>query len=133
MARTAETLDSRLARVEEAIAGFKEDRIEARQDRKDIISRLDQLSQAVQSTGAAVQALSLEKCGERLDAHDKRLERIDQRLTDLETKTKNLPVIETEIMFWRRVLGGGMHATWKIGTFAIGSGAIGAAIVKLWH
>lgn len=130
MAR-AEPLESRVARIEEAILGFKEDRIEARADRKEIISRIDMMAQSVQSTGTAVANLSLEKCGERLAAHDKILADYGERLDNLENKTRNFPLIETEIMFWRRVLGGGFHAAWKIAAVIIGSGSVGGIVTKL--
>lgn len=121
-----ETLESRVARLEEAYLHIKEDRLEAREDRKEIINRLDGLTQTMQSTSNAISNLSLEKCGERLD-------KAERRLAVLEGKTANLPVIETEVMFWRRVLGGGFHAFWKIAALIIGSGGIGAALVKwIW-
>lgn len=125
-----ESLESRVARLEEAMLGAKEDRIEARADRKDMISRLDALTQTIQSTGNTVANLALEKCGERLDRHDNKFFDCDERLRALEGRTQNLPKIETEVMFWRRVLGGGMHALWKIAALIIGSGTIGAFIMK---
>lgn len=126
MAARGESLDSRVARLEEAMLGFKEDRIESRQDRKDIIARLDQMNQVLQSTGAAVATLTLQDCGTRLTDHD-------GRIAALENKTKNLPVIETEVMFWRRVLGGGFHAFWKVAGALLGSGIIGAGIAHWLH
>lgn len=125
-----ESLESRVARLEEAVLSQKEDRIEARQDRKEVLQRLDGLHQTIQSTSNAVAILALEKCGERLDKHDGKITDCDERLKSLENKTQNLPKIETEVMFWRRVLGGGMHAIWKIGVVVIGSGTIGAFIMK---
>ncbi len=127
MAR-AETLDSRVARIEEAILGFKEDRIEARQDRKDILSRLDLMSQAIQSTGAIVQQLSLEKCGERLDTHDKRIEALESRVKDIDGKTANLPALETDLNFWRRVVGAGWGLFWRVAGVLGASGVISALV-----
>lgn len=131
MAPRIGTLDSRVARVEEAILGFKEDRIEAREDRKDIIARLDRMSQNVQSTGQAVANLALEKCGERLSVHDSQLSVLSNKIGELEVNTQNFPVVESEVMFWRRVLGGGFHAFWKISALVIGSGGVGGVLVKV--
>lgn len=122
----SDSLESRMARVEEAILTLKEDRIEARENRKDILAKLDQLQQTSQSTATIVANLSLEKCGERLNDHD-------GRIGALEAKTKNLPVIETEIMFWRRVLGGGFHAVWKITLALAGAGGFGAWLSSHFH
>lgn len=127
MAR-AETLDSRVARIEEAILGFKEDRIEARQDRKDILGRLDQMSQSIQSTGAAVQNLSLQNCGERLDNHDKRVASLEARVNDIDGKTANLPALETDLNFWRRVVGAGWGLFWRV-MGVLGASGIVSAIV----
>lgn len=124
MAPRGESMDSRVARLEEAIIGFRDDRAESRADRKDIISRLDGLSQTMQSTGATVASLALEKCGERLD-------RLDVRVKTLEEKTVNLHVLEDEIMFWRRLLGGGFRAAWKIAAVILSSGVVGGVFVKI--
>lgn len=129
----SDSVEARMARIEEAILYIKENNVEARESRKELVgevkelkSAVDGLSQNVKSTGDAVARLSLEKCGERLDDHE-------NRIKALEAKTQNLPTIETEIMFWRRVLGGGFKALWKICAALIGSGFIGAAINKYWH
>lgn len=124
------TLDGRVSRLEEAEANAKDYREESRQDRRDILAEIKELktslnavAQSVQSTGDAVQRLSLEKCGERLD-------KCEMRLSALENRTQNLPTIETEVMFWRRVLGGGFRALWKIAAVILGSGTAGALIAK---
>lgn len=128
-----DSTDGRISRLEEAVLNMKEDRLQSRTDRADILAEikdvknsLSSLAQNVQSTGQAVAQLSLERCGERLERHD-------WRIAELEKKTENLPVIETEVMFWRRVLGGGFHAAWKIAAVILSSGALGGLSVKmLW-
>jgi hypothetical protein len=137
-----DTTDGRIARLEEAFLNLskarEEDRSDAKEarevgraDRAEILAEIKdlkgittELSQTVTSTGNAIRQLSLEKCGERLDGHDGRIDA-------LENKTKNLPIIETEVMFWRRVLGGGFRAIWKIIVLIVGSGAVGGAITKI--
>lgn len=135
-------MDGRVARLEEAFlnlsksreedrADAKETREVSRAERAEILSELKDLkgittglSQTMQSTGNAIATLSLEKCGERLSGHD-------ERLDALENKTQNLPIIETEVMFWRRVLGGGFRAVWKIIVLIVSSGAVGGLVTKI--
>ncbi len=129
----SDSVEARMARIEEAILYIKENNVEARESRKELVGEVkelkaavDVLSQNVRSTGEAVSRLSLEKCGERLDDHD-------GRIKALEAKTVNLPTIETEIMFWRRVLGGGFHALWKMTLALVGAGGFGAWLASHFH
>lgn len=129
----SDSVEERMARIEEAILYIKENNVEARESRKELVcevkelkAAVDGLSQNVKSTGDAVARLSLEKCGERLDDHD-------GRIKALETKTHNYPIIETEIMFWRRVVGGGFHAVWKIALALAGAGGFGAWLSSHFH
>jgi hypothetical protein len=127
------TLDGRVARLEEAIANAKEDRVETRVSRAELLSEIkdikiivNRLSLDVQTTGNAVAQLTSENCGQRLTKHDERLDM-------LENRTQNLPIIESEVMFWRRVLGNGFHALWKVLAVVIGSGAVGGVVTKwIW-
>jgi len=82
------------------------------------------MQQSLQSTSGAIASLSLQKCGERLDSAEARMDAIEK-------KTENLPLIETEVMFWRRLLGGGFWAFWKIAGLVTGSGIVGSLITKL--
>jgi hypothetical protein len=109
-----EILEARVARLEESILMAKEDRIEAKADRKEIISQLAGMNQSLQSTTNAIAILRLEKSGERLDAHDERIR-----------------AIETNLAFWQKVVGTGFQALWKIGALMIGSGVGGGLLVKL--
>jgi hypothetical protein len=126
------SVEGRLSRIEEALANLKDDRHQARSDRNDLLAEMKelkasvfQLTQSMQSTSAVVSQMSLENYGLRLNKHD---ERIDL----LENRTQNLPLIETEVIFWRRVLGGGFHALWKILAVIVSSGAVGALVDKYW-
>lgn len=72
------------------------------------------MEQSVKSSGQILTNIVMEKYGERLD--------------HLEALCKNFPTIETELMFWKRVLGGGVHALWKIVALLVSAGFVGAAI-----
>lgn len=128
------SIDSRLGRIEEAISSLKEDRREDRQDQRadsdKIAGRLDGLTQVVGATANAVSALGLERCGERLDKIEARNIKADMRFEALEKATAPVPWIESELLFWQRLLGGGWRAAWKIVAVMAGSGGIGAIIVK---
>ncbi|HEX3809623.1 MAG TPA: hypothetical protein VHW02_07950 [Rhizomicrobium sp.] len=126
MAPRGESLDGRLARVEEAVAGFKEDRIEARQDRKDIISRLDAMTQTLMSTSAAVTHLSLEKCGERLD-------RLESSMDDVDARTKDVPALIRDFWFVRTLIGGGWRAFLTLGGGAAIAALVGAGVAHFIH
>ena len=123
-----DSIDTRLGRIEQALERSKEDRREsrdeAREESKALLMRLDRMDQTITSTANAVANLGIAKLSERMTA-------AENALDGLITKTKNLPLIETEVMFWRRVLGGGFRAAWKLALFAVGSGGVGAATVKL--
>jgi len=122
----SESLESRVARLEEDYIHIKEDRIESRGDRKYIIHKLDAMSQAVQSMGGALATLSLEKCGERLDSAEK-------RLVELERHTEPLPLILPDLLFWSRVIGTGWRAAVRIAAFTISTGLVGIILNDWWH
>lgn len=82
----------------------------------DVRGSIKNMEQTLSSTSSILNAVAMEKCGDRLDK--------------LEEKCRNLPLIESEIQFWKRVLGGGAHALWKIGGMLIASGLLGALITK---
>jgi len=82
----------------------------------EIRGSLSNMDQTLKSTGSLLNVVAMEKCGERLDK--------------LEAKCINLPLVESEVMFWKRVLGGGAHALWKIGGMLTASGLVGALITK---
>lgn len=109
-----ELLEARVARLEEIALATKDDRIESRIDRKEMISGLAAMNQTLQSTSNSIAALRLEKCGERLEAHD-------ERIRDLENNLK----------FWKNLVGTGVQALWKIAALMIGSGIGGGLLVKL--
>jgi chromosome segregation ATPase len=95
------------------------DKIDDQNDKiESVRSALVNVEQSVKSTSSMLGTLMLEKCGDRLDK--------------LEDICKNLPQIESEVMFWRRLLGGTFRAFWKIFAAILGSGAVGGMIVKFW-
>lgn len=125
--------DTRLGRIEEAIGNLKEERRDARQEQRDtnekILARLDAMQQTLQSTGAQVATLAVERCGERLDAHDVRFSDQDRRIAAVETAAAGLP----DLLFWKKVLGGGAGAVWRIVLTLLGAGAAGGVISRLIH
>jgi hypothetical protein len=130
--KKVESLESRIVRLEEAIIYIKDTGVESRADRKDIIARLDGMSQSLNSAALAITNLSLEKCGARLDVLEESFRAIVNRVKDLEEKTADLPTVADTVLFWRRVLGGGFSAAWKIAALILSSGLIGGSVVKFW-
>lgn len=119
-------IERELGRLGEALENAKEDRAEFKLAVAELSAQISELngsfrgmSQTVQSTASQIAGLALEKCGERLDI--------------LESKTANLPSLERDMDFWRRLIGAGWAAFWRIVGLAVGSGAIGALIAKIWH
>ena len=131
----------RLARVEEAYVYAQQDRAEAHQDRKDLLAEvkdmrleINAIRQTLTSTQNTINTMALEKAGERLAVHDRILEGIEFRLKAVEDRTASLPKLEADLTFWRRVIGSGVHAVWRLALFALSSGGIGAILTKLlWH
>lgn len=72
------------------------------------------MEQSVKSSSTVITNMAVEKYGERIDK--------------LEAICKNFPTIETELMFWKRALGGGVHALWKITALLASAGFLGALI-----
>lgn len=117
--------------------------------RKEMVIRIDKLSDRIDTTNEKIDALSsgtakmdqslqslskitnqiaLEKCGERLDKlEDVVVDRCDERLRKVEDLTKDLP----EMMFWHRVVGTGLKASIRVGGVLLASGAVGGLVVKL--
>lgn len=89
---------------------------------------MDTFGRTVAKLEGAVQHLS--NAIDRQDQLEDRCRTADMRLDKLDAITKNLPAIEGEVMFWRRVLGGGIHAFWKIAAFMVSSGGLGAVTMK---
>jgi hypothetical protein len=132
MANNESSVAGRLGRIEEAVINLKEDRNQSRIDRAEMMSEIKEvragvggLTQTMQSTAHAVTLLSSEKYGERLMEHDRRFDMLESRMP-------NYALMESEFIFWRRVLGSGFHAVWKLALFGISAGGAGAAIVKWW-
>jgi chromosome segregation ATPase len=79
---------------------------------------LNNVESALKSTSTVVAGMAVEKCGDRLDK--------------LEAVCKTLPSIESEVMFWRRLLGGTFSALWKIVALVLGSEVLAGYIFKHW-
>jgi chromosome segregation ATPase len=84
----------------------------------DLKGSLINVDQSVKSSSAQLTAMATEKCGTRLDK--------------IETILKDYPHIESEVMFWRRLLGGTFKTFWKLIALLVGSGGIGALVIKFW-
>jgi hypothetical protein len=137
----ADGLEARVARLEEAVVSIRdivrEDKVDRREDSKEVLKRLEQVQQSVQSTGQIVAQLSFEKCGERLDEHDDQIGDLSGRIADIEKQ--NVPgallhlndrvgKLEEQFKFARWLLGGGFHAVWKIGGLLASVGALGGVV-----
>lgn len=90
---------------------------------------MDSFGKTVAKLEGAVQHLS--NAIDRQEAIEDRCRSAENRLDRLDAVTKKLPEIEAEVLFWRRVLGGGIHAFWKIAAFLVSSGGLGAVSMKL--
>jgi chromosome segregation ATPase len=92
------------------------DKIDEQKEKIDALrGSLTNIESALKSTTSVVANIAVEKCGDRLDA--------------LEKLVAGFPQIESEVMFWRNLLGGTFSAVWKITLAVIGSGAVGGLIV----
>ena len=96
----------------------------------DLRSAVLGLTQTVQSMTNQVLALTGQNSDERLKAHDGELAAQKGELTALRGKVGDLDRVRGELDFWRRVLGGGVHAVWKILLFMAGAGTIGELLIK---
>lgn len=156
----------RLARVEEALNNIKAEarstREESRLDRSELLTAIKELqqivgglSQNVSSTAAGVAQLNLEKCGERLTAHDQQFAALDTRLARADATSVMASSFDTrlaerinslelwrigvdktlmESRFVRHILGGGALAIWRFVGAVLGSSLITAAFVHyIWH
>jgi len=90
---------------------------------------MDSFGKTVAKLEVAVQHLS--NAIDRQEAIEDFCNTAKTRLDNLEAVTERLPEIEDEVLFWRRVLGGGIHAFWKIAAFLVSSGGLGAVSMKL--
>lgn len=132
--RGSVTVEGRLARIEESLENIKETNKDAREERRQTLSiiqnvqnNFNDLKQALLAAQNVIQSLSLDKCGERLDKHE-------LRILDLEKVTRPLPQMEEAYKFWRTLLGTGFQAVWKIGLVVLGSGGVGSLISHwLWR
>lgn len=108
--RVPESEEARQARLEERLNSFitrsDEDRIEAREERKSIQTKLNGLQQSVQSATNGIAELARQDLAGRV--------------------TK----LEQNLNLWRTIMGGG----WRVMTVMLGSGIVGAVLTKfLWH
>ena len=132
MGQSQEMLDVQrdLGRIMEALKNAEGNRQEmlrrfdqhaAKQDQQN--EKIDQVKNQLSGVDQSLRSLS--KVTENIA-----LERYGDRLNKLEAITKNVPTIETELLFWRHVFGGGIHTVWKIVMLFVGSGIVGAALTK---
>lgn len=127
------TVEGRLGRIEEALENIKSDRTDARSDRAEVMtevralkSDLAGLTQTVRSTGDAIVWLNNEKISARLTA-------AEEHIRTLLQNTKQLPAMELEYNFWKRVLGTGVSAVWKVALLVLGSSTLSVVLTKwLW-
>jgi hypothetical protein len=111
--------------VESIVRDTREYRADYKEDRKEIIFRLDSLRQDMLSTGNAVTALVRQDVGPRIARNTARIE-------VLEEKVAGLPMLADDVQFFRRVLGVGWQAAWRLVAIVVGSGGVGALIIKAW-
>lgn len=90
---------------------------------------MENFGRTVAKLEGAVQHLS--NAIDRQEEIDGRCDKLESRVWTLEAVTAQLPVIMGEVLFWRRVLGGGIHAFWKIAAFLLSAGGLGAVAMKL--
>jgi hypothetical protein len=79
---------------------------------------LTNVETALKGSSTLISQIATEKCGARLDK--------------VEEILKNWPEIESEVMFWRRLLGGTFKTFWKLIALLVGSGGVGALLIKFW-
>jgi hypothetical protein len=93
----SDSIDARVARVEEAITALKEDRIESRSDRKETLAQLAALRQDVQSTAAVIASLSLGKMRDDVGKHG-----------------EEIATLKAEFAIYRRILGSGAGLVMRV-------------------
>lgn len=121
--------------VKDETIGRLMERTEALMDQNKSFERtLDTFNGTMETFGRTVMELKgsvqqLSKSIDRQEEIDDRCDKHEKRLDAIDTMTVNLPIVVAEVLFWRRVLGGGFHALWKLAAFAVSTGGIGGLAV----
>ncbi len=138
--------DNQMMQVQRELGSISEALKNAEEYRVEVIRRLDQHNTKTDEQNEKIDAMrgALTNVEQTLKSqsrivegiaqknYDERITKIEERLGKLEDVIKNWPAVESEVMFWRRLLGGTFRTFWKLIALLIGSGGVGALVVKFW-
>ncbi len=128
--RTEESLDTQrvLGQLLEAHRAANEERQGAREERAGMKLSLDKLSEIVTTLQRSFDSLdsTMQQTTKELVAIN--AARLGERVDRIEETTKNFSTVEADVVFWKRIIGGGWGLLWRIAGVLSASGAAGGLV-----
>jgi chromosome segregation ATPase len=117
-----------LGQLLEAHRAANEERQGAKEERAGMKLSVDKLSEIVNNLQRSFDNLdnTMQQTTKELVAIN--AARLGERVDKIEEITKNFAAVESDVMFWKRVVGGGWGIVWRVGGMLGASGGLSAIV-----